>query len=215
MLLSLGLQPHAPGLARVSFETFLALTVLFGGWITGQWLTGQLKPGQLHPGYFLPTVAGGLVGAQGAAAFGLSGLGWMSFGIGIVCWFVLGSVVVNRLMLSELPPPGLLPTLAIEVAPPAVAGGAYFELHGTRPDLLAYGLAGYTILMVIVQLRLVPIYLGQHFVPGVWSFTFSWCAVAALALRWLNIEHPSGRPRWPTSPSAQSASSWRRSPYAL
>ena len=47
--------------------------------------------------------------------------------------------------------------------------------------------------MVIVQLRLVPIYLRQHFVPGVWSFTFSWCAVAALALRWLNIEHPSGQ----------------------
>lgn len=116
----------------------------------------------------------------------------MSFGIGIVCWLLLGSLVVNRLMLFELPPPGLLPTLAIEIAPPAVAGGAYFELHGTKPDMLAHGLAGYTVLMVIVQSRFAPIYLRQRFVPGFWSFTFSWCAVAALALRWLNLERPAG-----------------------
>ena len=192
MQLSVALQPHAGGLARVCFEVFLALTVLFGGWITGQWLTGQLKPGQLHPGYFLPTVAGGLIGAQGTTAFGLTGLGWMSFGIGIVCWLLLGSLVVNRLMFSELPPPGLLPTLAIELAPPSVAGGAYFALHGPRPDTVAYGLAGYAALMVIAQLRFLPIYLRLHFVAGFWSFAFSWCAVAALALRWLEVEHPSG-----------------------
>ena len=192
MQLSVALQPDAADVARVCFEVFLGLTVLFGGWVTGQWLTGQLKPAQLHPGYFLPTVAGGLIGAQGAAAFGLTGLGWMSFGIGIACWLILGSLIASRLMLFQLPPPGLLPTIAIELAPPAVAGAAYFDLHGTKPDLLAYSLAGYAVLMVVAQLRFVPIYLGLRFVPGFWSFTFSWCAVAALALRWINLGHPSG-----------------------
>lgn len=191
MQLSVALQPHAQGLARACFEIFLPLTILFGGWVTGQWLTGQLKPGQLHPGYFLPTVAGGLIGAQGAAAYGLTALGWMSFGIGIICWLILGSLVASRLMLFQLPPPGLLPTIAIELAPPAVAGGAYFELHGTKPDIVAYGLAGYAVLMVIAQLRFLPIYRRLRFVPGFWSFAFSWCAVAALALRWLKLEHPS------------------------
>jgi tellurite resistance protein len=116
----------------------------------------------------------------------------MTFGIGIACWLILGSLIASRLMLFQLPPPGLLPTIVIEVAPPAVAGAAYFDLHGTRPDLLAYGLAGYAVLMVVAQLRFVPIYLRLRFVPGFWSFTFSCCAVAALALRWIKLEHPFG-----------------------
>jgi tellurite resistance protein len=58
------------------------------------------------------------------------------------------------------------------------AGAAYFDLHSTKPDLLAYGLAGYAVLMVVAQLRFVPIYRRLRFVPGFWSFTFSWCAVA-------------------------------------
>jgi signal transduction histidine kinase len=49
-----------------------------------------------------------------------------------------------------------------------VAGAAYFDLHGTKPDLLAYGLAGYAVLMVVAQLRFVPIYRRLRFVP-VWT----------------------------------------------
>src|ERR1039458_10252101 len=92
----------------------------------------------------------------------------MTFGIGIACWLILGSLIASRLMLFQLPPPGLLPTIVIEVAPPAVAGAAYFDLHGTKPDLLAYGLAGYAVLMVVAQLRFVPIYRRLRFVP-VWT----------------------------------------------
>lgn len=69
--------------------------------------------------------------------------------------------------------------LAIEVAPPAVAGDAYFGLTGGRIDTLAYLLAGYTVLMVLVQLRLLPLYLRLPFTPVFWSFTFSYAAVAA------------------------------------
>ena len=49
-----------------------------------------------------------------------------------------------------------------------MAGAAYFDLHGTKPDLLAYGLAGYAVLMVVAQLRFVPIYRRLRFVP-VWT----------------------------------------------
>jgi tellurite resistance protein TehA-like permease len=43
-------------------------------------------------------------------------------------------------------------------------------------------LAGYAGLMVLVQLRLLPVYLRLRFGVGSWSFTFSWCAAAALAI---------------------------------
>jgi tellurite resistance protein len=196
MLLAIGLEPHAHGVAKVLFLVFAIATVLFGGWVTGQWIVDELDPAKINPGYFLPTVAGGLLAANGAAGFGYEGFGWLCFGIGMVCWFVLGSIVMNRLFLARRLPAPLLPTMAIEVAPPAVAGNAYFALHGLHADPFAYGLAGYGILMVLVQLRLLAVYRQLSFSPGFWSFTFSWTAVATFGLRWLQVEQPSGAALW-------------------
>lgn len=78
----------------------------------------------------------------------------------------------------------LTPTLAIELAPPAVAGSAHFLLHPGRPDLFAYGIAGYAAMMVFAQVRLLPLYRAAGFTAGLLSFTFPWAAMATLALRW-------------------------------
>lgn len=46
--------------------------------------------------------------------------------------------------------------------------------------------------MVLVQLRLLPLYARLTFTPGFWAFTFSWAAVAEFTLLWLRIERPAG-----------------------
>ena len=74
-----------------------------------------------HPGYFLPTVAGGLVAAGGAAQVGQHRLAQTMFGLGIICWVIFGSVIMGRLLFRPLVPPALLPTYAIEGAPAAVS----------------------------------------------------------------------------------------------
>ena len=192
MLLALGLQPYASRVALVLFLVFFIATVLLGGWMTGQWIVAKLDADTFHPGYFLPTVAGALVGADGAGHFGLIGLGWMSFGIGMMCWVVFGSIMLNRLFFRADLPPGLVPTLAIEMAPPVVAGNAYFTLTSGRMDSVAYVLAGYAVLMVLVQVRLVPLYVKTLFAPSFWALTFAYAAVASDAMRWITVEHPSG-----------------------
>jgi tellurite resistance protein TehA-like permease len=75
----------------------LAATIALGGWLTGQWMTGGIEPDALHAGYFLPTAAGGLIGADAAAQVQLHALAQASFGIGIVSWILLGSTILNRL----------------------------------------------------------------------------------------------------------------------
>jgi tellurite resistance protein len=192
MLLAAALVPYAFGIGRVLVLVFLSLTILLGGWLTGQWIVGDLDASTMHPGYFLPTVAGGFLGAYCAVQIHLHGLGVASFGIGLVCWFLLGSLVLNRLFLQARLPPPLIPTMAIEVAPPVVAGIAYAALSGGRTDAFAYALGGYAVLMVLVQLRLVPIYARLHFGPGFWSFTFSYAAVVTDGLHWLDERRPPG-----------------------
>jgi tellurite resistance protein len=188
MLLAVGLEPYAFAAARVLFLVFFVATVLLGGWYTGQWIVAALDADTFGPAYFLPTVAGGILGADSAASFGLTGLGWLSFGIGMISWLMLGPIILNRLYFRPGLPVALIPTLAVVIVPSVIAGNAYFMLTGGRIDPLAYVLAAYTVLMALVQLRLVPLYLKLTFSPGFWAFTFSYAATAAYALRWIHLE---------------------------
>ncbi len=192
MLLAVGLEPYALDAARVLFLVFFVAMLLLGGWYTGQWIVAALNADTFGPGSFLPTVAGGLLGADSAASFGLTGLGWMSFGMGMISWLLLGPIIFNRLYFRPGLPAALMPMLAIVIVPPVIAGNAYFVLTDGRIDLLSYVLAGYTVLMAFVQLRLLPLYLKLKFSPGWWAFTFSYAAAAGYALRWMHLERFAG-----------------------
>ncbi len=171
---------------------FLIITLGLGGWLMGQWVAINIDHDRLHPGYFLPTVAGGLIAATTASDVHLPVAADLAFGIGIISWLLLGSTVLNRLFVHPTMPPALVPTLAIETAPPAVAGVAYFALTHGRIDLIAYSLGGYTVLMVVMQLRFLPTYIRLHFSVSTWSFGFSYAVVAVYALQWITFTKVAG-----------------------
>jgi tellurite resistance protein len=191
-----GLAPYAHCAGEVVVDVFLVLTVLLGGWFTGQWMNGGLDFDRLHPGCFLPTVAGGLVASATAAEVGQERLDEVMLGLGVICWLVLGSMILGRLFFRPPLPAPLLPTLAIEVAPPAVAALAFFAIDGDRIDLLAAVFAGYGLLMVLAQLRLLSVYAKLCFAPSTWAFTFGWAAVATVTLHWIHDGKPGGEKVW-------------------
>src|SRR5258708_2944622 len=73
-----------------------------------------------------------------------------------------------------------------------MAGNAHFVLTGGTMDLLASVLAGSTVLMTLVQVRLLTLYLKLTFSPGWWAFTFSYAATASYALRWIHLQQFAG-----------------------
>ena len=187
-----GLEPRAHTAAVVVVDVFLVLTLLYGGWITGQWIYGALDAPKIHPGYFLPTVAGGLVASAAATGVGQRRLGEFMFGLGVICWLVMGSIIMNRLFVNPLLPTPLIPTLAIEAAPAPVASLAYFALNGFRVDAFAAILAGYGVLLVIAQFRFLPAFLRLRFSPAFWAFSFAYAVVASVTLIWINVGRPTG-----------------------
>jgi tellurite resistance protein len=186
------LYPYSHTAGSAVSDTCIVLVVLLAGWFTGQWIYRPLDLGKVHPGYFLPSVAGGFVAAASAALVGQHGLAEMLFGFGLVSWIVLGSIVLGRLMLGPPLSTPLTPTIAIEVAPAAVATFAEFVIDGGRVDDVVRLLAGYGLLMVVAQLRLVPVYRRLSFMPSFWAFTFSWASVGFAGLFWLGVAHPTG-----------------------
>jgi tellurite resistance protein len=181
---------HTAG--TVVVDLGIVATVVLAGWFIGQWIYHPLELAKVHPGYFLPSVAGGFVAAASAGLIGQLRLGEMLFGLGLVSWIVLGSIVLGRLVVGPALPAPLMPTIAIEVAPAAVATFAAFVLNGHHVDTLVRGLAGYGLLMVIAQLRLLPAFRRLSFMPSFWAFTFSWAAVSFAGLFWLGVTHPAG-----------------------
>lgn len=180
-----GIAPYAGVVAAVVIDVLTVLVLLLGGWFTGFWMRGGTDFDRLHPGYFLPTVAGGLVASAGLAEVGQQRFAQVMLGLGLVCWAIMGSMILGRLIFRPPLPDALAPTMAIEVAPAAVASLAHFFANGGRVDFFAAVLAGYGLLMVTAQLPLLPRYLRLSFSLGTWAFTFSWTAVAGAALFWI------------------------------
>lgn len=193
MLLGISLAPHARTAGEIVYAVGLVLTVLLGAWLTSLWIRSDTQLAQWHPGYFLPTVAGGLIAAACSAVLGWTTLSHLMLGYGLICWFVLGSILLLRLFTQPALPPPLLPTMAIEVAPPVVAGNAWFAVNGGRLDLVAELLAGYAVLMILVQIGLASTYRRVPFGPGHWAFAFSYAAAFTDGIHWLAVEHVHGQ----------------------
>ncbi|NJC70029.1 TDT family transporter [Planosporangium thailandense] len=196
MLLAIGLMPHAPAAGRWLFAVFAVASTVLAGWITGQWIVEDLDLDRLHSGYVLPAVAGGLIASIGAALAGWTAVAHAFMGLGVLSWLLIGSVIMARLLFRPRLPAPLTPTLAIEVAPPALVGLAYLAIFHGKIDAIALALGGFTALAVIVQLRLIPVYRRLSFTPAFWSFGFPYAAVATFALHWINYGRPAGYKVW-------------------
>ncbi len=191
-----GLNPYAPHLARVLVDVLIVAVVAVGGLFTGFWMRGGTDLDRLHPGYFLPTVAGGFVASAAATEVGQLRLAQMMFGLGVICWMIVGSMILGRLVFRPRLPDALVPTMAIEVAPAAVASLALFFASDGQVTTPLVLLAGYGLLMVTAQLPLLPRYLNLGFSLGTWAFAFSWAAVASAGLFWIAAESPPGGNVW-------------------
>jgi tellurite resistance protein len=192
LILGVVLGDHARVAGHVVVIVLLVVATLMAGLLLGQWFTGGLEQDKLGPAIYLG--GGGLtfVGTQAAAAIGHHQIAEAFFGIGVISWVHVSSVVLGRVFLRPRLAPALFPSMAIELATPAVGGSAYFALHPGRPDAFAFAIAGYAAVILIAQVRLLPLYGRLSFSPSFWSFTFPAAATATLALHWLAVEHPAG-----------------------
>ncbi len=137
MLLGARLAVEARGAGEIVFGCSAVLVILCGAWISGDWISGDGDIRDWHPGYFLPTAAGGLLAGGASAALGFTTLSRVLFGLGIASFVVLASIISFRLYVVASLPPVLLPTIAIELAPPVVAGNSWFAINGGKVDRAA------------------------------------------------------------------------------
>ncbi|NUU06290.1 transporter [Leifsonia sp. C5G2] len=184
MLLGADLYRFVPLAGEILVIASIVVAALFAGWILAFWHRGSLPPEAFHGGYLLPTVAAGLIAATTSFRIGLPGLAIGAFAVGVFFWIVVSTVLLARLAFFAPLPDALTPTCAILLAPPAVAGTAWFTINGGHTDFVSMALLGLLVVMALQQVALIPRYRRLTFTLGFWSFTFPVEAAAGYGVEW-------------------------------
>ncbi len=187
MLLGADLHRFVPVAGEILVLVSMIAAAAFAAWILAFWHAGNLTPEAFHGGYLLPTVAAGLIAATTTYTIGLPRVAVGAFAVGVFFWIVISTVLLARLAFFAPLPAALTPTCAILLAPPAVAGTAWFTINGEHADLISTALLGLLVLMALQQLALLPRYRRLPFTLGFWSFTFPLAAAAGYGVGWLAI----------------------------
>lgn len=157
----------------------LALTVV----VLSAWFgRPDITLSQVTPAWFIPIV-GNVVTPLAAPALGSVDLAWFAFAVGLIFWLGLLPLLLHRILLHEVPlPDKLLPTLAIFIAPPAVAMLSWQALTGEAVDpvsrILHSAAVMFTLLLVAqaARLRTIP------FAVPYWAYSFPLAAVSAASI---------------------------------
>lgn len=179
MLIAAALTPYLPGAARGLLLLAILLHLAIGLSLLARVLRGEGSAAMLVPPLLIPLV-GNVLAPIFCAPLGLPMLGWMLFGVGMLLWLALQPLLLGRLFEAPLPPP-LRPSLAILLAPPAVAALAVEALSAPLPVFLGfYGLAAFIFALLLILLR--PM-LGTGFTLGYWGFTFPLAAFTTATMK--------------------------------
>jgi tellurite resistance protein len=183
MLVALGAQPYSRMAALVLFFGGAAFTLAFAVWRTGMLWQGGRDDNATTPVLYLPTVGGGFVTAIVASSLGYPDLARLGFGAAVLSWLAIESVLLHRYYMAASMPPPLRPTLGIMLAPPTVGTIAWLSINGGQPDMVAYALLGYGLMLALILLRMLPWIMQQPFTAGYWGFTFGITALGGVPLR--------------------------------
>ena len=128
--------------------------------------------------------AGPFIASIGLVSTGDERAAIAAFGVGSYFSLVLGALITGRVHFGTPLPTPFKPVLSIIVSPPATAGLAWFAITGGRVDDLQVAITGVTPFLLLVQLFLLPDYLGLRFTAPHWVFTFPLAVLGNLAVRW-------------------------------
>lgn len=147
------------------FQFFLSLAII-NSWITHE----RYEVGHNTPAWFIPAVGNIIVPVAGVHHASPE-LSWFFFAWGLMFWFILLVLVMNRLMFHNPIPQKLLPTLFVLLAPPSIGFVSYIQLVGELDlmgRLLYYWAAFFFLLLASQVTRMWKI----QFAMSWWAYTF-------------------------------------------
>jgi tellurite resistance protein len=180
MIVAAFLHRYAQVVAVVLLGIAVALHLLVATMLLRRILAARGAPAMLAPPLMIPLVGNVLAPVFGPP-MGFLDLSWMMFGVGVLLWLMVAPLLLHRLIAGPPLPAALKPTIAIFLAPPAVAALAMVALTGDPrgPALMFTGVA---LLMATVLISLAAEIARVPFAMPWWGTTFPAAAFAAMLM---------------------------------
>lgn len=187
LLIAVAAIPYSTTTAWILFWIGWTAQFVFAIYRTGTLWQGGREANDTTPVLYLPLVAGNFVATLAIGNLGYPEWGILFFGAGVFTWLAIESIVLYRLYVHASLPLPLRPLLGIQLAPPAVAAGAWLSINGGHVDMFVQCLIGYALLQAILLLRLWRWIGQQPFSASYWAFSFGVTALPAACLRMVTL----------------------------
>ena len=171
-------------IANVSFALFTIgaiFQIFIAFYAITYWINRDIEFSHSNPAWFVPVVGNLLVPTTGAD-FVSHPILMFFFSLGLFFWIVLTAVLFNRIIFHGMLAQKFLPTLAIFIAPPAIAMTSYLRINGDDFDYIAEFLLNVAIIFAIILFALARNFYKIKFFISWWAFTFPFAALTLALL---------------------------------
>lgn len=148
------------------------------------WINHNQELNHSNPAWFIPIVGNVLIPVAGVG-FASNGILLYFFSVGMFFWFILFSIIFNRIIFHNQLAVKFIPTLFILIAPPAVGFIAYFKMFGVI-DTFATFLFNMAIFFTLLVVFMYKNFLKIKFFISWWAFVFP---VAAMNIGTMLMYH--------------------------
>lgn len=165
-----------PTFSLVLFSIGLGFQIFVAFYVIAYWLNKNIEIAHSNPAWFIP-VAGNLLVAASGEGFVDEYVLMFFFSLGMFFWIILTAILFNRIIFHGMLAQKFLPTLAIFIAPPAVAMLGYLNINGNVFDLFAKFLLNIAFIFALLLFVLAKNFYKIQFFISWWAFTFPFAAL--------------------------------------
>lgn len=153
-------------------------------WVIARWLNapdkGGLQWAAFTPVFFIPVVGNALAPLAGLT-LGLEAWATAQFGIGLLLWPVLQTMLIIRMAQAGPLPAPMSPSIFITIVPPSIIGLCFLLFDA--PVSLAWGSWGIGLFFLVLSLTQIQTISQQPFSLSHWAMSFPMAAFTTLTLR--------------------------------
>ena len=153
-------------------------------WVVARWLNGADKGGlqwaAFTPVFFIP-VLGNVLAPLAGVTIGLEAWATAQFGVGLLLWPVLQTMLIVRMVQAGPLPARMSPTVFITMVAPSIIGLSFLQLDA--PLSLVWGSWGIGVFFLALSLTQVRTIFEQPFGLSHWAMSFPMAAFTTLTLR--------------------------------
>ncbi len=173
-------------LSNIFWISWVIIQSIFTLIIFRRWILHSQDIKSMNPLWFLPIVWNMLVPVSWIKLWYIE-LSWFFFSIWIIMWFVMFTIIMNRIIFHNPLPQKLFPTLFILIAPPSIWFIALTNFYNWEITVFWKILYYFSIFMFVIIISKINIFSKLKFYMSWWAYSFPMAVLTTATIIYYSI----------------------------